>query len=169
MEIFFYCYAGATATFSHFQNAEVGKTHSLESILAFRASLMSSFHWPLNCFNCTFSSFRVKACSPLWEEMPKSPETVEFACFLAVRALKRWRQPSGGVQKRQLVTVERHQLNRRSDAIRQHELVQPSTQIDRGGVGGRHRAGGLSDNKTIETIQATKTTLCRKRKRRTCP
>lgn len=143
----------------------MGKTRSLESILAFRASLMSSFHWPLNCFNCTFPSFRVKACSPLWEEMPKSPETVEFACFLAVRALKRWRQPSGGVQKRQLVTVERHQLNRRSDAIHQHELVQPSTQIDRGGVGGEAPSWGFIRQQNDRDDSGDKNNVVQKAKR----
>lgn len=123
MEIFLYCYANATAIFP-IPKMLTGKTRSAETLLAFRASLMSSFRWPLNCFNCTFSSFRVKACSPSWEKkMRKPPERVEFACFLAVCALKRWHQPSGGVQKRQLVTVERHQLNRRSDAIRQQEEV----------------------------------------------
>lgn len=76
-------------------------------------------------------------------------KTVEFACLLAVRALKCWRQPSGGVQKRQLVTVERHQLNRRSDAIRQQEpreLVQPSTQIEGGGMGGFTRQQDVGDD-----------------------
>lgn len=71
MEIFLLlckCYS----YFSHFQNADWGKKNcSLERLLAFRASLMSSFRWPLNCFNCTFSSFGVEACSPSWEKKKK--------------------------------------------------------------------------------------------------
>lgn len=139
---FLYCYANATAIFP-ISKMLTGKTRSPEALLAFRLLLMSSFRWPLNCFTCTFSSFRVKARSPSWGGIKKGQKCESFqkelACFLAVRALKRRRQPSGGVQTRQLVSVERHQLNRRSDAIRQQEpreLVQPSTQIDRGEWGG---------------------------------
>lgn len=160
---FLYCYANATAIFP-ISKMLTGKTRSPEALLAFRPSLMSSLRWPLNCFTCTFSSFRVKARSSSWggerenkkwAEMRKPPERAEFACFLAVRALKRWRQPSGGVQTRQLVSVERHQLNRRSDAIRQQEpreLVQLSTQIDRRG------GGCLPGSGTMEMIQAMETT-----------
>lgn len=141
-----------------------GKTRSAETLLAFRASLMSSFRWPLNCFNCTFSSFGVKACSPSWgkkrgrnAKASRNSGVCMFSCCLRAQTLAPTIRRSPKEAACYCRTASIKQEKWRHPPARRSKLVQPSTQIDvgRGGTA----AGGLPGSGTMETIPTMRTTL----------